>query len=80
MLSMPRKVKFRKFQRGKLRGVAENGCNLNFGEFGLKALENGRIRANHIETCRVVVARKMKGVGKLWINIFPHRSVSKKTC
>jgi len=78
MLLMPRKIKFRKAQKGKMRGIATCGSKLNFGEFGLKALENGLIRANHIEACRVVVARKMKGAGKLWINIFPHKPVSKK--
>lgn len=75
---MPRKIKYRKSQKGKIRGIATSGNKMHFGEFGLKAIENGLIRANHIEACRVVVARKMKGVGKLWINIFPHKPVSKK--
>jgi len=61
-----------------MRGVATAGSKLHFGEYGLKALENGRIRANHIEACRVVVARKLKGAGKLWINIFPHKPITKK--
>ena len=78
MALMPRKIKFRKSQKGKTRGLATSGNKIHFGEYGLKAIENGLIRSNHIEACRVVVARKMKGVGKLWINIFPHKPVTKK--
>jgi len=78
MLLMPRKVKYRKSQKGKNRGIATVGDRMHFGEYGLKALENGFIRANHMEACRVVVARKMKGAGKLWINIFPNKPVTKK--
>lgn len=78
MLLMPRKVKYRKSQRGKIRGIATLGSKLHFGDYGVKALENGLIRGNHIEACRVVVARKMKGAGKLWINIFPRKPVTKK--
>ncbi len=78
MVLMPRKIKYRKSQKGKIRGISTSGNKIHFGEYGLKAIENGLIRANHIEACRVVVARKMKGVGKLWINIFPHKPVTKK--
>jgi len=78
MLLMPRKVKYRKAQKGKNRGIATRGIELNYGEFGLKALENGLIRGNHLEACRVVMARKMKGTGKVWINIFPSKPVTKK--
>ncbi len=78
MILMPRKVKYRKSQKMKLRGVATTGSKMHFGEYGLKAIENGYIRANHIEACRVVVARKMKGSGKLWINLFPHKPITKK--
>ena len=78
MALMPRKIKYRKSQKGKIRGIATSGNKMHFGEYGLKAIENGLIRSNHIEACRVVVARKMKGVGKLWINIFPHKPVTKK--
>lgn len=78
MVLMPRKIKYRKSQKGKIRGIATSGNKIHFGEYGLKAIENGLVRANHIEACRVVVARKMKGAGKLWINIFPHKPVSKK--
>jgi large subunit ribosomal protein L16 len=78
MALLPRRVKYRKAQKGKLRGVATSGDKLHFGEFGLKALENGYIRSNHIEACRVTLVRRLRGAGKLWINIFPHKPVSKK--
>ena len=78
MQLMPRKIKFRKAHKGKSRGIATVGNRLNFGEYGLKALENGLIRGNHIEACRVAIAKKTKGSGKLWINIFPHKPVTKK--
>src|SRR3989338_6120477 len=75
---MPRRVKFRKSQRGKMRGLASRGGNLTFGEFGLKALENGLIKNTQIEAARVAVARKLRGVGKFWIKIFPHKPFTKK--
>ena len=78
MALMPRKIKFRKAQKGKNRGIAVRGQAIHFGDFGLKSLENGLVKANHIEACRVVAARKMKGAGKLWINIFPCKPVTKK--
>jgi len=78
MLMNPRKVKFRNSQKRKNRGLATNGDKINFGDYALKALENGLIRGNHMEACRVVVARKMKGAGKLWVNVFPCKPVSKK--
>ncbi len=78
MLLMPRKVKFRKSQKGKNRGPAVRGNTLTFGEYGLKALENGALRANHLEASRLVVVRKLRGAGKLWFKVFPHKPVSKK--
>lgn len=75
---LPKRVKYRKAQKGKTRGIATRGNALNFGEFGLKALENGLIRANHLEACRVAIARKSHGAGKLWIKIFPSKPVTKK--
>ncbi|HQL42052.1 MAG TPA: 50S ribosomal protein L16, partial [Candidatus Omnitrophota bacterium] len=54
------------------------GSMLAFGEYGLKALDNGLLRSNHIEAARVLIARKMKGSGKLWINVFPAKPVTKK--
>ena len=78
MLLNPRKVKYRKAQKGKTRGISTKGYKMNFGEYGLKAIENGYIKSGHIEASRVVIARKLKGAGKLWINIFPHKPVTKK--
>ncbi len=78
MLQMPRKVKFRKAQKGKNRGVATRGDKLTFGEYGLKALENGIMKANHMEASRLVIVRKMKGAGKLWVKVFPNKPVTKK--
>lgn len=78
MALMPKRVKYRKAQKGKCRGVSTRGDRLSFGEYGLKALENGRVRANHIEACRVALVRKLRGAGKLWINVFPHKPVTKK--
>ncbi len=78
MSLMPKRVKYRKTQRGKNRGIAVRGSKLTFGEYGLKALENGYVSANHIEAARVAVARKSRGTGRLFINIFPHKPVTKK--
>ena len=75
---MPKRVKYRKSQKGKVRGLATRGNTLNFGEFGLKAIENGIVRSNHIEACRVVVARKTSGAGKFWVKVFPYKPVTKK--
>ncbi len=75
---MPKRVKYRKFQRGKSRGIAIRGSKLVFGEYGLKSLDNGWIKNIQIEAARVIMMRKMQGGGKLWIRIFPHKSVTKK--
>ncbi|HTY45150.1 MAG TPA: 50S ribosomal protein L16 [Patescibacteria group bacterium] len=78
MVMMPKRVKYRKTQRGTKRGVATVGAELAFGEFGLKALENGWIKNNQIEAVRVILARQLHKGGKLWIRIFPDKSVTKK--
>lgn len=78
MALMPKRVKYRKTQRGKMRGVATRGAKVNFGEYGLKALENGWVKSIHIEAVRVLIARQLRRGGKLWIRIFPHKSVTKK--
>jgi large subunit ribosomal protein L16 len=75
---MPKRVKYRKFQRGKNRGIAIKGSVLNFGEFGLKTLQNGSIKNNQIEAVRVLLARQLRGSGKVWIRCFPQKSVTKK--
>jgi large subunit ribosomal protein L16 len=77
MLS-PKKVKFRKVQRGRMRGLSSGGCKLNFGEFGLQAVECGRISARQIEAARIAMTRHVKRGGKMWIRIFPDKPVTKK--
>jgi len=78
MALMPKRVKYRKFQRGKNRGIAVRGSELSFGEFGLKSLVNGPIKNNQLEAVRVLLARQLRGSGKVWIRIFPHKSMTKK--
>ncbi|GBD89349.1 50S ribosomal protein L16 [bacterium BMS3Abin04] len=75
---MPKRVKFRKSQRGKMKGKATRGHKVSFGDFGLKALEPAWITSRQIESCRVAITRKMKRDGKVWIRIFPDKPVSKK--
>jgi len=77
MLS-PKKVKFRKQQRGRMRGTARRGCNLNFGEFGLQAEECGMISSRQIEAARIAMTRHVKRGGKMWIRIFPDKPITKK--
>ena len=77
MLS-PKKVKFRKQQRGRMRGTARRGCNLNFGEYGLQAEECGTISARQIEAARIAMTRHVKRGGKMWIRIFPDKPFTKK--
>ena len=75
---MPKKTKYRKQQKGRLRGKALRGSNLNFGEFGLKAIEQGKITARQIEASRIAITRTVKRGGKIWIRIFPDKPESKK--
>lgn len=77
MLS-PKKVKFRKQQKGRMKGVAHRGCNLDFGEFGLQAIECGWISAKQIEAARIAMTRHVKRGGKIWIKIFPDKPYTKK--
>jgi len=77
MLS-PKKVKFRKQQKGRMKGVAYRGCNLDFGEFGLQATECGWISAKQIEAARIAMTRHVKRGGKIWIKVFPDKSYTKK--
>ncbi len=77
MLS-PKKVKFRKQQRGRMRGTARRGCTLNFGEFGLQAEECGTISARQIEAARIAMTRHVKRGGRMWIRIFPDKPFTKK--
>ncbi|MBX2990621.1 MAG: 50S ribosomal protein L16 [Bacteroidetes bacterium] len=75
---MPKRVKFRKQQRGRMRGKSTRGSNVDFGDFGLKALEPGWITQRQIEAARVALTRMMKREGKVWIRIFPDKPVTKK--
>jgi large subunit ribosomal protein L16 len=77
MLS-PKKVKFRKQQRGRMKGMAYRGSTLNFGEFGLQAVECGYINARQIEAARIAMTRHVKRGGKMWIRFFPDKPVTKK--
>jgi large subunit ribosomal protein L16 len=77
MLS-PKKVKYRKMQKGKMRGTAERGGRLSFGQFGLQALECGYVSAKQIEAARIAMTRHVKRGGKMWIRIFPDKPISKK--
>ena len=78
MVLMPKRVKYRKLQKGTRRGVATTGANLSFGEFGLKVMENGWIKNFQIEAVRVILARKLNKGGKMWIRIFPDKAITKK--
>lgn len=78
MVLMPKRVKYRKAQRGRRNGVALRGNNLAFGDYGLKALSNAWITNHQIEAARVAIMRSLKRGGKLWIRIFPDKPVTKK--
>ncbi|MDD5128565.1 MAG: 50S ribosomal protein L16 [Candidatus Omnitrophica bacterium] len=78
MVLMPKRVKYRKLQKGQRRGIATSGAYLSYGEFGLKSLENGWVKNNQIEAVRVILARQLHKGGKLWIRIFPDKSITKK--
>ncbi len=77
MLS-PKKVKFRKQQKGRMRGTARRGSKLNFGEFGLQAIECGTISARQIEAARIAMTRHVKRGARIWIRIFPDKPFTKK--
>lgn len=75
---LPKRVKHRKMQRGKMRGFATGGQDLNFGAYGIKALEAGWVSNRQIEAARVAINRHCKRHGKLWIRIFPDKPLTKK--
>ncbi|MBI1861306.1 MAG: 50S ribosomal protein L16 [Deltaproteobacteria bacterium] len=77
MLS-PKRVKYRRVQKGRMRGKAYRGSDLNFGEFGLQTLECGRVTARQIEASRVAIARHAKKIGKMFIRIYPDKPISRK--
>jgi large subunit ribosomal protein L16 len=74
----PKRTKYRKQFKGRNRGVATRGNKVSFGEFGLKAVEHGRITARQIEAARRAMSRHLKRGGKIWIRIFPDKPISKK--
>ena len=75
---MPKRVKYRKRQKGKMRGTAFRGSAISFGTYGLQALECGRITNRQIEAARIAMTRHVKRGGKIWLRIFPDKPVSKK--
>jgi large subunit ribosomal protein L16 len=75
---MPKKVKFRKQMRGRMRGMAMRGNKLSFGDFGLQALTPGWITSRQIESARIAITRHVKRGGKVWIRIFPDKPITKK--
>ena len=75
---MPKRVKFRKLQKGRMGGKATRGSSVAFGDYGLQAAECGWITARQIEAARVAMTRYVKRGGKIWIRVFPHKSVTKK--
>ena len=74
----PKKVKFRKRQKGRIRGAAHKGSKISFGEYALQALESGRITARQIEAARIAMTRHVKRGGKIWIRLFPDKPITKK--
>ena len=77
-MMQPKKTKFRRAFKGRISGNTKGGASLNFGQFGLKALEPNRVNAREIEAARRAITREMKRQGRVWIRIFPDGPVSKK--
>jgi large subunit ribosomal protein L16 len=77
-MMQPKKTKFRRAHKGRIHGMTKGGSQLNFGEYGLKALEPNRVNAREIEAARRAITREMKRQGRVWIRIFPDVPVSKK--
>jgi len=75
---MPKRTKWRKQHRGKLRGMAKGGTRVHFGDFGLQTIEPGWITARQIEAARIAMTRHIKRGGKVWINLFPDKPVTQK--
>ncbi len=74
----PKRTKFRKQQKGRVKGIAQRGHTISFGEFGIKTLEPGWITSRQIEAARIAVTRAMKREGQVWIRIFPDKPITKK--
>ncbi len=75
---IPSKVKYRKYQKGRRKGIAVAGSKVSFGEFGLKTTECGDVTNDQLEMIRIIMARALRKGGKFWIRIYPNRSVTKK--
>ncbi len=75
---MPRKTKYRKQMRGRMRGMAKGGTEMNFGDFGIQAMACSYVTSRQIEAARIAMTRYIKRGGKIWIRIFPHTPVSRK--
>ncbi|MEM8953886.1 MAG: 50S ribosomal protein L16 [Verrucomicrobiota bacterium] len=78
MAMLPKRVKYRKSQRGNRGGTAQRGTNVSFGDYGLQSLGRGWVTAQQIEACRVAITRHMKRKGKVWIRIFPHKPITSR--
>jgi large subunit ribosomal protein L16 len=74
----PKKVKHRKVQKGRVRGAASRGCELAFGDFGLKSIETARVDTRALEAARIALTRHIKRGGRVWIRVFPDKPYSKK--
>jgi large subunit ribosomal protein L16 len=74
----PKRTKFRKQQKGRIKGIAQRGHQIAFGSFGIKALEPGQITSRQIEAARIALTRAMKREGQVWIRIFPDKPITKK--
>ena len=78
MAQIPKRVKFRKSQRGNRAGNAHRGTEVSFGDYGLQCLGRGWVNAEQIEACRVAITRHLKRKGKVWIRIFPHKPITSR--
>ena len=74
----PKRTKFRKMQKGRVKGLAQRGARISFGDYGIKVLEAGWITSRQIEAARIAMTRRMKRVGKVWIRVFPDKPITKK--
>ena len=75
---LPKRVKYRKSQRGRRKGIAVSGSDVSFGEFGIKALGDAWLKNNQIEAARIILTRRLRRGGKLWIRVFPDKPITKK--
>ena len=78
MANQPSRTKFRRVQKGSMKGNTKGGQFVEFGDYGMQALERGRIKSQQIEACRVAISRHFSRKGKVWIRVFPDKPVSKK--